>query len=96
MPPIIVCPFLLIFAITGSLMAFEPEIDHLLHACLSYVEPAGKPISLAAISNKIHSVFPKDTIGSYNLSASPGISWQVYTNNRLVYIDQHNVKISGT
>jgi uncharacterized iron-regulated membrane protein len=93
---IIICPFLLIFAITGSLMAFEPEIDHLLHAKLSYVEPAGRPISLAAISDKIHSVFPKDTIGSYNLSASPDISWQVYTNNRLVFVNQYTGKILGT
>ena len=56
---IIVCPFLLIFAITGSLMAFEPEIDHLLHAKLSYVEPAGKQLSLAAVSDKVHIAFPK-------------------------------------
>jgi len=93
---IIVCPFLLIFAVTGSLMAFEPEIDHLLHAKLSYVEPLGKPLSLAEISDKIHTAFPKDTIGTYKLSTSPDISYQVYTNGRLVYINQHNGEILGT
>jgi uncharacterized iron-regulated membrane protein len=92
---IVVCPFLLIFAITGSLMAFEPEIDHLVHAKLSYVEPGGKPISLAAMSEHVHTAFPKDTINSFYLSASPGISWQVNTNNRNVYANQYTGEILG-
>ena len=93
---IIVCPFLLIFAVTGSLMAFEPEIDHLVHSKLSYVEPNGKPLSLAAISDKVHKAFPNDTIGSYNLPSSPDISYQVNTNNQTIYINPYNGKILGT
>jgi uncharacterized iron-regulated membrane protein len=93
---IIICPILLIFAITGSLMAFEPEIDHLLHAKLSYVEPAGKALSLAEVSNKVHIAFPKDTIGSYYLSTSQDISWQVNTNSRTIYVDPYTGKIMGT
>jgi uncharacterized iron-regulated membrane protein len=92
----IICPFILIFAITGSLMAFELEIDHLLHAKLSYVEPVGKPRSLAAITNKIHDAFAKDTIGGYDLSTSPNISYKVYTNSRTIYVDEYTGKILGT
>jgi len=93
---IIVCPFLLIFAITGSLMAFEPEIDRLAHAKLTYVEPIGKTLSLAAISNKIHRQFTKDTIGWYNVATSPGISYQVYTNNQTIYVNPYTGEILGT
>jgi uncharacterized iron-regulated membrane protein len=93
---ILICPFLLVFAITGSLMAFEPEIDHMVHAKLSYVEPGDKALSLAAIDGKIQLAFPKDTITAYNLSTSPDISYQVYTNIRTIYIDQYTGKILGT
>jgi len=77
-------------------MAFEPEIDHLVHAKLSYVEPGGKALSLAAISDKVHAAFPKDTISGYNMSTSPDLSYQVYTNSRAVYINQYTGKILGT
>lgn len=92
---IIICPFLLIFAVTGCLMAFEPEIDHLLHAKLSYVQPGGKAFSLAAIGQKINQAFPKDTISGYNMSTSPDISYQVYTNRQVIYINQYTGKILG-
>jgi uncharacterized iron-regulated membrane protein len=93
---LIVFPFMLIFAVTGSMMAFEPEIDRLLHAKLSYVEPGPKALTLAEISDKVQKAFPKDTINAYKLAASPDISWQIHTNNKTVYMDQYTGKILGT
>jgi uncharacterized iron-regulated membrane protein len=92
---IIVCPFVLVFAITGTLMAFEPEIDHFLHAKLCYVEPSGKVLSFASIANKIHKAFPRDTIMGYDLSTSPDISYHVYTNSQTIYFDQYSGAILG-
>jgi uncharacterized iron-regulated membrane protein len=92
---IIISPFVLIFAITGSMMAFEPEIDHIVHSKLSYVKPGGKTLSLAAIAAKVHAAYPKDTINSYNLSTSPDLSYQVYTNSRNIYVDQYTGEIIG-
>src|SRR5579871_6418798 len=45
--------FVAILGVTGGIMAFEPEIDHLLHARLSYVTPHGRSLSLAQISDAI-------------------------------------------
>lgn len=89
-------PLLLIFALTGSLMAFEPELDHMLHAKLYYVQQGGHPHSLAQISGSVSQSFPKDTINQYYLSTDPGISYQVSTNNRTIYIDQYTGKVLGT
>lgn len=89
-------PLILVFAITGCFMAFEPELDHLLHASLSYVQPAGKSLSLTAISDVVHKSYPRDTIAAYNLPASADISYQVYTNTQAIYIDQYSGKILGT
>jgi uncharacterized iron-regulated membrane protein len=78
------------------MMAFEPEIGHLLHSKFSYVEPGAKAISLADLSEKLHQAFPKDTIGGYGFSTYPNISYQIYTNIHTVYIDQYTGKILGT
>jgi len=91
-----VSPLLLIFALTGSLMAFEPELDHLLHAKLYYVTQDDHTLSLEQLSGSVRRAFPKDTINQYNLSADPAISYQVYTNNRAVYINQYTGQILGT
>ncbi|MBS1524601.1 MAG: PepSY domain-containing protein [Bacteroidetes bacterium] len=93
---ITISPMLLIFALTGSLMVFEPELDHLLHAKLSYVTQDDQVLSLAQISQLVTRSFPKDTINQYYLSTDPDISYQVSTNNRTVYIDQYSGRILGT
>jgi len=77
-------------------MAFEPEIDHLLHAKLSYVEPHSNALSLASIGERVRAAFRTDTIAGYDLSTSPGISYRVYTNSQTIYLDQYSGKILGT
>jgi len=93
---IIICPFLLVFAITGSIMAFEPEIDHLTHASLNYVDPVGKPQSLAVLGTKVNHAFPKDTINAYDIATSADISYKIYTNARTVFINQYSGQLLGT
>src|SRR5579883_2041097 len=58
--------FILIFGITGSVMAFEPEIDHLLHPHLSYVKPRGRARSLAELSAVIAQRYPGERISIYS------------------------------
>jgi len=76
-------------------MAFEPEIDHLFHSKLSYVEPGRKALSIADITVAIHDAYPHDTIVGYHLSTSTDISYQVYTNTQTIYINQYNGKVLG-
>ncbi|MDO3626376.1 PepSY domain-containing protein [Mucilaginibacter sp. BT774] len=93
---LILCPLILVFAITGCFMAFEPEIDHWVHRKLSYVEPRRKALSIADIANTLNKEYPHDTIVGYHLSTFPGISYQVYTNIQTIYINQYNGKVLGT
>jgi uncharacterized iron-regulated membrane protein len=92
---LVISPLLLIFAVTGCFMAFEPELDRLAHANLFYIEPVGKPLSLAAINDIVHKAYPRDTIAAYDLATSTDISYQVYTNNKTVYINEYSGKILG-
>jgi uncharacterized iron-regulated membrane protein len=87
--------FLVLLGITGSLMAFEPEIDHLLHYHLSFVSPGEKKLSLSEISQKVQSEFPSDAIKAYTLSSAPDLSYQIYLGEKEVYVDPYTGKILG-
>ena len=87
--------FLAVFGITGAIMAFEPELDHLLHARVSYVTPRGAPKSLAELGAAASAAMHGDRVTSYLLSVSPGLSYQVLFRGRAVFIDQYTGQVLG-
>ncbi|HLW54160.1 MAG TPA: PepSY-associated TM helix domain-containing protein [Candidatus Angelobacter sp.] len=88
--------FVLLMGLTGSIMAFEPEIDRFLHRRIAYVQPEPGDLSLAEIGAIVNGAFPGDRIFAYYLSPSPNLSCQVVLENSgTVYINQHTGKILG-
>lgn len=87
--------FLAVFGITGSIMAFEPELDHLLHRRESYVTPQGTPKSLAALATAASTALPAAKATGYLLSASPDLSYQVLFGSRRVFVDQYTGAVLG-
>lgn len=82
--------FILILGVTGSIMAFEPELDGLLHRHRAHVTPAGTPRSLAEISAVVSKAFPGERTVAYGLGlAEPDRSYQVMLENRTVYMNQY-------
>ncbi len=81
--------FVVTLGLTGSIMAFEPELDHLLHANLWHVEPHGAPLTLAAIATAIGAAYPGQPISRYEVSTSPDLAYRVALPGKLVYIDQY-------
>ncbi|HET7791042.1 MAG TPA: PepSY-associated TM helix domain-containing protein [Gemmatimonadales bacterium] len=87
--------FVLILGITGSIMAFEPEIEHASAPRLWYVTPAGPARSLAGIGAVVARAFPQDTIEEYAVSTRPGLSYQVGLASRVVFVNQYTGAILG-
>ena len=87
--------FLLFFGITGSIMAFEPELDHMLHAHVSYVVPSGEPKSLAELGTAAAKAIPGQRVTGFLLSVSPDLSWQVLLGRRGVFVNQYTGEILG-
>lgn len=88
--------FVIILGITGSIMAFEPEIDHLLHRKLAYVTPGPQVLSLAEIGAAVARRFPGDPIDAYVLSTSRDLSYQVVLETSgSVYVNQYTGEILG-
>jgi len=87
--------FVVLLGLTGSIMAFEPEIDRLLHWKLSYVNPRGRALSLAEIGAAVNKAFPGERIGVYLLPASPRLSYTVALPRGLVYVNPYTGEILG-
>jgi uncharacterized iron-regulated membrane protein len=87
--------FILVLGLTGSIMAFEPEIDHVLHWRLTYVKPQGRVLSLGEIRAAIEKTFPGEPIGAYGLATAPNISYQVEFNRGVVSIDPYTGRVLG-
>ncbi|HET7873825.1 MAG TPA: PepSY-associated TM helix domain-containing protein, partial [Terriglobales bacterium] len=88
-------PFILVLGLTGGIMAFEPELDGLLHRHRAHVTPAGKPRSLAEINAVIAKAFPGEHIVGYGLGlAEPDRSYQVFLDKSgTAYVNQYTGEI---
>ena len=87
--------FLAVFGVTGAIMAFEPELDHLLHARVAYVTPRGSPKPLAELGAAASAAMHGERVTGYRLSASPDLSYQVAFQGRSVFVDQYTGQILG-
>lgn len=80
---------------TGSLMAFEPELDRLLHPHLSYVKRSGSPLSMAQIGDAVSKQFNGEPIVAYLPSEVPDLSWQVILPSGIVCVNQYTGDVLG-
>src|ERR1041385_668179 len=87
---------IVLLGVTGAEMAFEQELDHVLHWKLNYVKPQGTAMTLAQIAEVSHKSFPSEEIGAYFVSTSPNLSYAVVLDNRLAYINQYTGEVLGT
>ena len=87
--------FIVLLGVTGALMAFEPELDHVLHWKLSYVQPQGKPMTLAQIREAVGKTFPDEKIGAYFTATAPNLSYAVVLKEKIAYVNQYTGEVLG-
>lgn len=87
--------FFLVLGLTGSIMAFEPELDRMLHAHLSYVKPSGSVLSLQEIGEAASKRFKGEQIVAYLPSESPDLSSEVILPSGIVCVNQYTGEVLG-
>jgi uncharacterized iron-regulated membrane protein len=80
---------------TGSIMAFEPEIDHLQHRALMDVTPSGPAHTLAEIAGAVTKAHPGDRISGFTLGPTPARAVVVSTPRGQVYVNQYTLEVIG-
>lgn len=84
-----------ILGATGSIMAFETEIDRVIHWKLFHVKQHGEALSLEQIGGVVAKAFPGERIGGYMLSTDPDLSYAVALRRGQVYVNQYTGEVLG-
>jgi uncharacterized iron-regulated membrane protein len=87
--------FMVVLALTGSVIAFEPELDRLLHSDISYVKPAGRSLSLAEIGAVVSRKYPGEPIVAYLPSPSSDLAAEVILSRGIVAVNPYTREILG-
>ena len=87
--------FIVVLALTGSVIAFEPELDRLLHSDTSYVKPGLSSLSLAEIGLAISRKYPGEPIVAYLPAQSPDFPSEVILSRGIVAVNQYTGEILG-
>ncbi len=86
--------FILVMGLTGAIMGFEPEVDRLLHAHLSYVKPSGSVMSMSEIGERVSRTFGEPIV-AYFPSESPNLASEVILPRGIVCVNQYTGEILG-
>jgi len=86
---------MVILGATGSIIAFEPELDRLLHPDLSYVRSTGSILSLAEIGDAVSQKYGGEPIVAFLPSASPHVPTEVIVPRGIVSVNQYTGEVLG-
>jgi uncharacterized iron-regulated membrane protein len=84
-----------VLGLTGSIMAFEPEIDRLQHADLMSVAPSGVPHSLIDIGDAVKKAYPGERVDGFTEGATPADAYVVAVPRAQVYVDPYTLRVLG-
>ena len=88
--------FAIVLGLTGSIMAFEDEIDHVTHPHLFRVDPRGRTsLSLTALTDRLSSVLPGPVV-AYGMGVTPDRSYSLGTSRGTVFVNQYTGEVLGT
>jgi len=93
---LVAAPLAILLGLTGSIMAFEEEIDHVTHPHLFYVDAQGRaPLSLTALTQRLSASLPGQVVG-YGMGVTPNLSYSIATSAGTVFVNQYTGEILGT
>jgi len=87
--------FVAVLGVTGSIMAFEPEIDHVVHRQLWHVTPHGPARTLAELADAASKSQDGQRPTGFLLSTAPDRAYQVLFRGRSVFVDQYSGTVLG-
>jgi len=87
--------FIMIQGITGSILAFEPELDRAFHAHLTYVRPESQSLPLSKLGESVSQQLGGERVVAYAPSTSSNISFEVLLPSGVAYVNQHTGELLG-
>ena len=86
---------MVIQGITGSIMAFEPELDRAFHPHLAYIRPGTRVLSLKQISDSVSRQLGGEPIVAFEPSLSAELTYEVLLPSGIAYVNQYTGQVLG-
>jgi uncharacterized iron-regulated membrane protein len=87
--------FILVLGATGSILAFEPQLDRLLHRRVSYVKPGDRILSLVEIGDAVARKYPGEPVVAYLPSDAADLPHRVILSRGIVSVNQYTGEVLG-
>lgn len=87
--------FMAVLGVTGSILAFEPELDRWFHRDVSYVKPGERVLSLVDIGDAVSRKYGGEPIVAFLPSASSRFPTEVLMSRGVVSVNQYTGEILG-
>jgi sulfite reductase (NADPH) flavoprotein alpha-component len=87
--------FMVIQGITGSIIAFEPELDRTFHSHLAYIKSEPQVLSAKDIMSAASRQLGGEPVVAYEPSSSPVLSSEVFLPNEIAYVNQYTGEVLG-
>jgi uncharacterized iron-regulated membrane protein len=87
---------ILVLGATGSILAFEPQLDRLLHRDVSYVKPGDRVLSLVEIGDTVARRYPGEPVVAYLPSDAADLPHRVILSRGIVSVNQYTGVVLGT
>jgi len=84
-----------ILGVTGSIMAFEPELDHAIHRGLWHVEPQGSQLFLEDLVAKAAEHYPGEQATGAWVAEAPDLAARVLLPGKTVFVNPYNGEVIG-
>jgi uncharacterized iron-regulated membrane protein len=88
--------FVVFLGVSGSIMAFEEQLDHVFHPHLFVVTPQAQARSLAELGAAASKTHPGAQASGYGMSVSPDLSYSVSFRGTAIFVNQHTGEVLGT
>jgi len=89
--------FLVILGLTGSIMAFEGDIDHWLHPDLWYVTPGARPLPENDLISLVQNQFPRTRVAMVQFfRAANLVQLMQLTDGTTVYVNPYDGAVLGS
>jgi uncharacterized iron-regulated membrane protein len=87
--------FFVVLGVTGSILAFEAPLDHILNAKLYYISPSTRTLPLSEIIRSVKAGFPSDEVVAVTFADSPKLAWQVALPSGIACVNPHTGRVLG-
>ena len=88
--------FLIILGLTGSIIAFQPGLDHLLNPQWFKIEPQGEMLPLDKIEEAVQTAYPEKKFGTFRFPQAAGECYVAQSRSTQFFVNSYTGEVIGS